>query len=134
MSTRLVRALRELTPQEHKIVHLRDWFDETIKDDEWLAQLSKKGKWFVISADSRILRSPQNVEAWRESGLTLFVMHRAFAEHELIDQAISLLKWWRTIETLTTKGWREGPHQVLAYLLPANFSPSKIKTIARQRK
>ncbi len=50
----------------------------------------------VISADTRISRSPHEREAWLASGLTIFFL-RSFAEQPAWEQAAKLVKWWPDI-------------------------------------
>ena len=51
----------------------------------------------MISGDTRILRNPHEREAWRESGLTIFVQAKSWTNHKFWDQACSLVRWWPPI-------------------------------------
>jgi hypothetical protein len=59
----------------------------------------------VISADTRIARSPHEREAWLESELTIFFL-RSFAGLSAWEQAAKLVKWWPEITREAKKAQR----------------------------
>jgi len=49
MSPAMARAFRELFKSEHEITYLAEKFPRDIADVDWIAELSRDGKWVVIS-------------------------------------------------------------------------------------
>ena len=99
LSPRLAEALAALSEVEgHQVVHLRKWFPQEAKDEEWLRGLRDRGEQeaVVITADPRISRNPALQAAWLESGLTVFFL-RSFADLAHWEQAARLVKWWPAI-------------------------------------
>jgi len=98
MSPKLARALQELFRDRHEIVALRDKFDPSIKDIEWITDLSRDGNWIVISADRRITRNKAERDTFRNSRLVGFFLSAGLAKSPVTKQAERLLALWTTIE------------------------------------
>lgn len=94
----LANALAVLAePDGHEVVHLRSHYHQSTLDPVWLRGLGQREPdVIVISADTRITRSPHDRAAWLESGLTI-VFLRSFADLSIWDQAAKLVKWWPDI-------------------------------------
>jgi hypothetical protein len=90
----LARALNALFVGEHGVVHLREKFGPGIKDVEWIEELSREGRWVVISADRRITRNRAEYQVFRNSKLIGFFMSRALYKSKLKKQAERLLALW----------------------------------------
>jgi hypothetical protein len=95
---RLARALNELFAGEHEIVALRDKFAQTIRDVEWIQQLSREGTWVVVSGDRRITRNRAERDAFRNSRLIGFFLAKGLFKSKLTKQAERILALWENIE------------------------------------
>ena len=96
----LARGMRELcVDRGHHVDYLRNLFDESTTDVEWLSRLGTEGNWIIISADVRITRrnSPERA-AWRESGLTAFFFNQHFPEDGFWNQVQTVVKRWPDIQ------------------------------------
>lgn len=99
LSPYLARGLSEiLTPEGVSVVHLRDMFDPSISDVQWIESLSEEGDWVVISGDMRITKNKLEKAAWKRAGLTGFFLAKAWMHQDPIEQAWRLLKHWPTIQ------------------------------------
>ena len=83
--------------RDHRIVHLREMFNQDIPDVEWLDRLGREGGWIIISADERISRNPAEKLVWRESHLTTFFFAQPWSGDKFWNQAKSLVTWWPEI-------------------------------------
>lgn len=109
LSPKLAQAL-DILDDENKVIHLRDMYDQSIKDPRWLTDLRRKGDWVIISGDTRITKSPQNRKAWLESGLTAFFFKSGWAQQKGWDQLWRAIRWWPDIVQYATRrkkgsGW-----------------------------
>lgn len=92
---KLAHALSELSaPAGHQVIHLRDKFDPGVQDHVWLTQLGREKGWAVVSLDRRIMTNPQNREALRPSGLTVFFLKPAWSRFKFWDKAWRLVRCW----------------------------------------
>lgn len=96
--------------------HLRQMFPEDISDVEWIERLAKEGEWAVITLD-RLMRNRLEKEAFRRSGLTAFVLTKAWASHRYWEKAAQLVRWWPRI--MEQAGLVEGG---AAFEVPWRFS------------
>ena len=98
VATHLAQALAVLAALDgDQVLHLRTHYEQGTLDPVWLAGLGEREpEVIVISADTRISRSPQERVAWLASGLTIFFL-RSFADLPIWQQAVKLVKWWPDI-------------------------------------
>lgn len=54
------------------VTHLRDHFDPSAPDEEWIPWVGLRG-WVVVTKDDRITRKPGQVKALRDAGAAAFV-------------------------------------------------------------
>lgn len=80
VSTTLTEAIALLAAADGaEVVHLRTTYHQATLDPVWLKGLAaREPDVVVISADTRISKSPHEQAAWLESGLTIFCL-RSFA-------------------------------------------------------
>jgi PIN like domain len=98
LSTHLAEALAIFAILDgNEIQHLRTHHHQSALDPVWLRDLGERERdLVVVTADTRISRSPQERAAWLASGLTIFFL-RSFADLETWQQASNLFKWWPDI-------------------------------------
>ncbi len=94
LSPHLAKAMAALCrPQDVTVEHLREKFPEATTDIEWINRLSGEGDWSVITQD-RLIRNPLEKEAFRQSGLTAFVLTKAWTSHRYWEKAAQVVRWW----------------------------------------
>ena len=54
------------------------------------------GDWAVIT-QYRLMRNPLEKEAFRQSGLTAFVLTKVWASHRYWEKAAQVVRWWPRI-------------------------------------
>jgi hypothetical protein len=98
VSTNLTDALAILARLDgDEVAHLRSHYEQETLDPVWLRGLGEEEPdVIVISADTRISKSPAEQEAWLQSGLTIFFL-RSFAGLPPWEQAAKLIKAWPEI-------------------------------------
>jgi hypothetical protein len=97
---RVARSLNELFAGEHEIVALRDKFAQTIRDVDWIQQLSREGTWVVVSGDRRITRNRAERNAFRNSRLIGFFLAKGLYKSKVPKQAERLLALWENMEKI----------------------------------
>jgi hypothetical protein len=96
----LSRAFQCLFPLEHEIIHLRDRFGRGAADIKWISDLSREGRWVLISGDRRITRNRSEYIAFRESRLIGFFLSKGLYKSKVTKQAERILVLWDSMETL----------------------------------
>lgn len=66
-------------------------------DEEWMPQLGAKGHYAVITRDGEILRASVRLDAWKASGLTLFLLDGRWGQLPIHDLTRALVYWWPLI-------------------------------------
>ena len=98
LSRRLARSLHELSQPDHSVVHLKDKFSPKTDDADWIRALVKERKdWIIVTADVSMQRTPHELEAVRESGLTAFFLVPAWSHVGHWVKAAKLIKIWPQI-------------------------------------
>lgn len=94
----LARALHELSDahEDVPVTHLRDKFDATTADTDWIDALAAEGGWIVISQD-RLRKSRLEREALRRSGLVFFLLEKSWSNHTFWEKSYNLVRWWPAI-------------------------------------
>lgn len=95
----LARGVAELSKVDvdiAEVIPLRDKFPANTPDESWMRHLHVEGGWIVISGD-QFRKSKAERELLRQTGLTVFVLDRQWAEHLYWDKASRLVLWWPKI-------------------------------------
>ena len=93
---KLARALAELSGSSHQVIHLKEKFEQSTPDVEWINELSSEGGWVVITLD-RLKKGDQEKEALRRSGLIVFILDKQWSKMQFWDKAYKLVHWWPLI-------------------------------------
>ncbi|TCH97904.1 hypothetical protein EJV46_11830 [Roseococcus sp. SYP-B2431] len=96
----LARAMNELFQPEHEARALREKFPANVSDVEWITELSRDGRWVVISGDRRITRNRAEQAAFRNSRLIGMFLAPALCRAPVAKQAERILALWPSIEIL----------------------------------
>lgn len=99
ISPHLAQALHPLSALDgHSVHYLREKFDPTAPDIDWIMALGTEGDWIVVSGDTRILNNHHERRAWHEAGLTGFFWSTGWLRLKLWEQAWRLTRWWPEIQ------------------------------------
>ncbi len=94
ISPNLARVLRLL---DIHAVALREEFKEDTPDHIYLAELRHRG-WTLVTCDRRVRTKPPEALALKAAAITAVFIKPFFLEMQLWDQALWLLKYWRSID------------------------------------
>ncbi|MBK8085848.1 MAG: hypothetical protein IPK28_19600 [Devosia sp.] len=94
----MAKALAALFIGQHEVVHLRQRFGKGVKDLEWISELSREGRWVVISGDRRITRVKAELRAFQSSRLIGFFLSKGLYKAKLTKQVERVLALWEVIE------------------------------------
>lgn len=98
----LAKSLAALFIGKHEIIHLRDRYGPSVKDIEWIPELSAEGRWIVISGDRQITKVRAEYEAFRSSRLTGFFLSKGLNKAPLVKKMERILALWPYIEQQVT--------------------------------
>lgn len=97
----LAKALNELTknqwPGQHLVIHIREKFSTSTKDEEWIGSLAEDSasEWVVLTHD-RFNKGIER-EVLRRAGLKVFMLNKAWASERYWNKAYNLVRWWPRI-------------------------------------
>ncbi len=97
LSPKLARCLHVLVQPDHVVVHLKERFAANTPDEIWMRTLAREDDWVIISMDTRILRKPHEISAWREAGHTTFFLKKGWSQLRFWDQAQKFVKFFPDI-------------------------------------
>ena len=101
MSPALARAVRELFRDRHEITMLGERFRRSVPDVEWITELSREGRWLVLSEDRRITRNHAEYTAFRASRLVGIFMAKAVHKAPVVKKMERILAVWASLEALS---------------------------------
>ncbi|RYD94134.1 MAG: hypothetical protein EOP50_10005 [Sphingobacteriales bacterium] len=101
LSPAMARALQELFKHQHEIKALRDKFNPNISDIAWITELSREGRWIIISGDRRITKNRAEHTAFASSKLIGMFLAPGLYKSPVIKQTERLLALWSNIETVS---------------------------------
>jgi hypothetical protein len=80
-----------------QISHLRDLFEPSTPDLEWLQKLALERGWTIISLDTFRKSAGAERRVIRENGLSVFVLQPSWASYPYWDKTAQLIRWWPRI-------------------------------------
>tara|TARA_R110002110_G_scaffold36921_1_gene122553 strand:+ start:169 stop:567 length:399 start_codon:yes stop_codon:yes gene_type:complete len=101
ISPKIARAVEALLGPSDQSVALRDRFDASVSDVEWLRALGNERGWTIVSGDKRILRNRAEREAFRRARLVGFFLEPAVQKAGVLGQAARLISIYPQIEQQT---------------------------------
>jgi hypothetical protein len=75
------------------VVPLRDKFDTSVTDEEWLSVLAGEGDWAIVSKDG-FKKSDAEKRLIQRAGLTVFVLAPAWNKSPHWDATVQIVRWW----------------------------------------
>lgn len=122
---RVAEALRDFrAPGAPHINDVREIGLSGATDEILMRELGRRGIAALVTLDSRILNASLRRAAWRESGLTLFVLDGKWGNLSLFEQARRLMWWWPLFAGKAS----DGP-QGAAWRVPLETAAGKIARI-----
>ena len=100
LSPHIADAIRELSKVEgdvEEVIHLRQRFERSAQDVEWIGGLTHDGPWNILSADRFKKNRDAERETIRRAGHSVFVLDPQWLAHAYWLQAERLVRWWPLI-------------------------------------
>jgi hypothetical protein len=97
LAPKIAKGLNCFISPDHQAVHLKEWFPAKTDDVEWMQKLAHKENLIIITADVRIGKNPQEVEAWQQAGHTIFFLKPGWTDMQFWDQAQKFTKCFPAI-------------------------------------
>lgn len=90
------------------VVPLRDKFDVSATDEQWLTVLAEEGDWAIVSKDG-FRKSDAEKKLIQRAGLAVFILAPAWSKFPHWDATVQMIRWWPKIvgaASLTTAALR----------------------------
>lgn len=101
-----------LTSLGENITHLREVFDPSAKDEDWIPEVARRG-WVAVSFDRKILKTPMLATALERARLCSFFLPGKIENKPLLEQAAWLCARWGSIRTWAESRDEHGEHVFL---------------------
>jgi hypothetical protein len=103
ISPRVARAIQALVVADgDSACALRDKYDPSTPDVEWIRGLASEGGWYVVSGDHRITKNKIEREAWLQTELVGFFLEPSLARLDPLQQTARLLFWLPSLRKQST--------------------------------
>lgn len=99
MSPLLARGMKVLSEAEDvdEVVHLHALFPRNAKDTHWIGELSKTGRWCIVSTDGFKKQHRAESEALRRGGHLVFILAPEWSGQPYWSKTAQLVAWWPQI-------------------------------------
>jgi hypothetical protein len=121
-----LKALSGVSNDVDDVVHLYDRFERDAKDVDWIGELSKSGRWCIVSSDHFKKHHRAEIEALRRGGHLVFVLEKQWSGQVYWSKAERFVAWWpQMIATaqLVDSGMLSVP---FAHRTGAKFKPMRL--------
>lgn len=98
ISPRVARAIHALLSDGGEAAAMRDKFDPSTPDIEWITAIDLEGGWSVISGDQRITKNRAERAAWMQTSLVGFFLEPALLKLDPLQQTARLIYWLPVLE------------------------------------
>lgn len=97
LAPKIAKGLNGFVFPDHEVVHLKEMFPADTSDIDWMTKLAKVEDLIIVTGDLRIGKNPQEVEAWKEAGHTIFFLKPGWTNLVFWDQAQKFIKCFPSI-------------------------------------
>lgn len=77
--------------------HITDFVSGDTPDSVWLRDLSQEDC-FILTRDNMIKKRPHELEAWKESKLSIVFLQKTWMKQEFWDICWKLIKYWPNVK------------------------------------
>lgn len=92
-----MKVLSEGENDVDAVVHLFDDFERNAQDVHWITEISKAGRWCIISSDRFNKHHRAEREALRHGGHLIFVLEKQWSGQPYWVKAERFIVWWPQI-------------------------------------
>jgi hypothetical protein len=97
LAPKIAKGLNGFVSPEHQVIHLKERFPSNTDDVDWMKQIAQEDDLIIVTADIRIGRNPQEIEAWKQAGHTIFFLKPGWTDMRFWDQALKFTKCFPSI-------------------------------------
>ena len=88
--TKIAKGLNGFVFPDHQVIHLKERFQANTDDVVWMQQIAQEEDWIIVTADVRIGKNPQEVEAWKQAGHTIFFLKARLDGYEVLGSGAEI--------------------------------------------
>jgi hypothetical protein len=98
----MMQTLKEIVSGDFEFKHIKDYYKEGIKDNDWIPQLGKEGGWIVISGDraKRANKGGKLPELCKQHGITHVLLSSTLHQKKAHEKLAALALIWNEIAAL----------------------------------
>lgn len=97
LAPKIAKGLNGFVSPDHKVTHLKDQFPGSTDDVDWMRKLAQEEDLIIVTADVRIGKNPQEIEAWKQAGHTIFFLKPGWTDMVFWVQAQKFVKCFPSI-------------------------------------
>lgn len=97
LAPKIAKGLNGFVSPDHKVIHLKEQFPGSTDDVDWMRKLDQEEDLIIITADVRIGKNPQEIEAWKQAGHTIFFLKPGWTDMTFWVQAQKFVKCFPSI-------------------------------------
>ena len=92
LAPKIAKGLNGFVSPDHKVIHLKEQFPANTDDVDWMRKLAQEEDLIIVTADVRIGKNPQEIEAWKQAGHTIFFLKPGWTDMVFWVQAQKFTK------------------------------------------
>ena len=97
LAPKIAKGLNGFVSPDHQVIHLKERFSANTNDIDWMRKLAQEEDLIIVTADVRIGKNPQEVEAWKQAGHTIFFLKPGWTDMMFWVQAQKFTKCFPSI-------------------------------------
>ena len=97
LAPKIAKGLNGFVSPDHQVIHLKERFPANADDIDWMRKLAQAEDLIIVTADVRIGKNPQEVEAWKQAGHTIFFLKPGWTDMMFWVQAQKFTKCFPSI-------------------------------------
>lgn len=97
LAPKIAKGLNGFVSPDHKVIHLKEQFPANTDDVDWMRKLAQEEDLIIVTADVRIGKNPQEIEAWKQAGHTIFFLKPGWTDMVFWVQAQKFTKCFPSI-------------------------------------
>jgi len=97
LAPKIAKGLNGFVAPDHQVIHLKERFPGNTDDVDWMGKIAQEEDLFIVTADVRIGKNPQEIQAWRQAGHTIFFLKPGWTDMTFWDQVHKFTKCFPAI-------------------------------------
>lgn len=97
LAPKIAKGLNGFVFPDHQVIHLKEQFPANTDDVDWMRKVAQEEDLIIVTADVRIGKNPQEIEAWKQAGHTIFFLKPDWTDMVFWVQAQKFTKCFPSI-------------------------------------